>query len=121
MLNLYTTAWENADIDALVALLKEDATFSMPPIPSWYRGRNTIGGLVAKTIFSGNAQKRWRLQPTCANGQLAFGVYKVGEMDGVYHAYGIQVVKLEGMLIADITTFRAPTLFPTFNLPMILC
>jgi RNA polymerase sigma-70 factor (ECF subfamily) len=120
LLNRYTTAWEKADIDGLVALLKEDATFSMPPIPSWYRGRNTIGGLVAKTVFHGNAQGRWQLQPTWANGQLAFGVYKIGEMDGIYHAYGIQVVKFECMLIADITTFRVHTLLPKFNLPMIL-
>jgi RNA polymerase sigma-70 factor (ECF subfamily) len=124
LLHRYTTAWENADIDTLVALLKADATFSMPPIPAWYRGRKTIGGLVAKTVFSGNAQGRWRLQPTHANRQLAFGVYRVGETDdvsdGVYHAYGIQVVKLEGMQIADITTFRVPALVPKFNLPMTL-
>ena len=120
LLHRYTTAWEKADIDALVALLKEDATFSMPPIPSWYRGRHTIGGLVAKTIFRGNAQGRWRLQPTWANGQFAFGLYRIDEADGAYHAYGIQVVTLASRLIADITTFRVPTLFPTFNLPMTL-
>jgi len=120
LLHRYTTAWEKADIDELVALLKEDATFSMPPIPSWYQGRHTIGGLVAKTIFRSNAQGRWRLQPTWANGQFAFGLYRIGEADGAYHAYGIQVVTLEARLIADITTFRIPTLFPTFNLPMTL-
>jgi len=124
LLNRYTTAWEKADIDALVTLLKEDATFSMPPIPAWYCGRDTIGGLVAKTVFSGQAQGRWRLQPTHANGQFAFGVYRVGETggvsDGVYHAYGIQVIKLERSQIADITTFRVPALLPKFNLPQIL-
>jgi RNA polymerase sigma-70 factor, ECF subfamily len=101
-------------------LLKEDATFSMPPIPSWYQGRHTIGGLLAKTIFRSNAQGRWRLQPTSTNGQLAFGLYSIGEADGVYHAYGIQVVMLAAGLIADITTFRIPTLFSTFNLLMTL-
>src|SRR5579859_959855 len=55
----YVQAWESADINALMALLKEDATFSMPPIPSWYRGRDTIGALTARTIFSGEAQGRW--------------------------------------------------------------
>jgi RNA polymerase sigma-70 factor (ECF subfamily) len=118
----YTTAWENADIEGLVALLKEDATFSMPPIPAWYRGRATIGGLVAQTIFRGNAQGRWRLLPTGANGQPAFGLYRVGEQDGtrVYHAYGIQVITVTGLLIADIITFRVPALFPKFGLPMSL-
>ena len=116
----YITAWETADIEGLVVLLKEDATFSMPPIPAWYRGRATIGGLVAKTIFRGDAQGRWRLWPTRANGQPAFGLYRVGEQDGVrvYQAYGIQVVTLAGLLIADIITFRVPALFPKFGLPM---
>lgn len=116
----YITVWETADIEGLVALLKEDATFSMPPIPAWYRGRATIGGLVAKTIFRGDAQGRWRLWPTHANGQPAFGLYRVDEQDGVrvYQAYGIQVVTMAGLLIADIITFRVPALFPKFGLPM---
>lgn len=122
LLQQYTTAWEQADIAGLVALLKEDATFSMPPIPAWYRGRQTIAGLVGKTVFRGPAQGRWRLQPTQANGQPAFGLYRVGEpqADGSvpYHAYGIQVVTLTGTLVADITTFRVPALFPRFNLAL---
>lgn len=121
LLQRYTTAWEQADIAGLVALLKEDATFSMPPIPAWYRGRQTIAGLVAKTVFRGQAQGRWQLQPTQANGQPAFGLYRMSEQQPddaiIYHAYGIQVVTLSGLLIADIITFRVPTLFPKFNLP----
>jgi RNA polymerase sigma-70 factor (ECF subfamily) len=121
LLHRYATAWEQADIAGLVALLKEDATFSMPPIPSWYQGRQTIAGLVAKTVFRGLAQGRWRLQPTSANGQPAFGLYRRGDQqaDGTnsYQAYGIQVVTVAGPLIADIITFRVPTLFPKFGLP----
>ncbi len=121
LLQRYTTAWEEADIAGLVALLKEDATFSMPPIPAWYRGRQTIAGLVAKTIFRGPAQGRWRLQPTRANGQPAFGLYRMGaqQPDGTvsYQAYGIQVVTVFGSYIADITTFRVSSLFPQFGLP----
>ena len=118
----YTMAWESADIDRLVALLKEDATFAMPPIPAWYQGRATIGRLVAKTVFQGDAQGRWRLLPTHANGQPAFGVYRLGDVDGVrvYQAYGIQVLTVVGQLIADIITFRVPALFPKFGLPMCL-
>jgi RNA polymerase sigma-70 factor (ECF subfamily) len=121
LLHRYTTAWEQADIDGLVALLKEDATFSMPPIPAWYQGRQTIARLVVKTVFRGPAQGRWRLQPTRANGQPAFGLYRIGgqQPDGsiLYQPYGIQIVTWVGFLIADITTFRAPALFPRFNLP----
>lgn len=120
LLQRYVNAWESADIDGLVSLLKEDATFAMPPIPAWYQGRATIGGLVAKTIFRGEAQGRWRLRPTRANRQQAFGLYRISEVDGqrVYQAYGIQVVTVTGALIADIITFRVPALFPKFGLPI---
>jgi RNA polymerase sigma-70 factor, ECF subfamily len=115
----YVRAWETADVDALLRLLKDDATFSMPPIPSWYRGRETIGGLTATTVFSGQANGRWRLLPTRANGQTAFGLYRLAE-NGGYTAYGIQVLTFDGSLITDIITFRIPDLFPHFNLPSAL-
>ena len=116
-LDRYVQAWETADVDGLLALLKADATFSMPPIPAWYRGRDTIGRLVAATIFSGSARGRWRLQPTRASGQPGFGLYRLDEVKGVYGAYGIQVVTFDGEQIADITTFRNPTLAAFFDLP----
>jgi len=116
-LDHYVRAWETADINALLALLKADATFSMPPIPSWYRGRDTIGGVVAKTVFSGEANGRWRLLPTRANRQPAFGLYRRDDAQGVYSAYGIQVLTFDGGEIWDIITFRNPALFPYFKLP----
>ena len=113
----YVRAWEAADINTLLSLLKENATFSMPPIPSWYRGRDTIRALVSRTVFSGEAQGRWRLLPTRANRQLAFGLYQCNEARSLYSAYGIQVLTFNGGLIADITTFRNPALFSYFKLP----
>jgi RNA polymerase sigma-70 factor (ECF subfamily) len=119
-LDRYVKAWEMADVDGLVALLKDDSTFSMPPIPSWYRGREIIGGLVGKTIFSGQASGRWRLLPTRANGQPGFGLYKLNEETKEYDGYGIQVVTFDGEQIADITTFRNPALIAYFDLPSTL-
>ena len=116
-LQAYVRAWETADIPALLLLLKEDATFSMPPIPSWYRGHAEIAGLTGKTIFSGEAQGRWHLLPTRANRQIAFGLYRQTEVKNVYDGYGIQVLTFGGDQIADITTFRNPALLPFFNLP----
>jgi RNA polymerase sigma-70 factor (ECF subfamily) len=115
----YVLAWETADIHGLMALLKEDATFSMPPIPSWYQGRETIGKLASRTIFGGQAQGRWKLLPTHANRQTAFGLYQHAANDQ-YAAYGIQVVTVAASQIADITTFRNPTLVAYFNLPATL-
>ena len=117
LLENYVHAWQTADINGLLTLLREDATFSMPPIPSWYQGRTTIGGLVKKTIFAGQASGRWRLLPTRANGQIAFGLYRRDETQGVYSFYAIQVLTFgDDGQIADIITFRHPTLITAFKL-----
>jgi len=119
-LNRYVVAWETADVESLMALLKEEATFSMPPIPSWYRGRDNIGKLVSRTVFSGNASGRWHLLPTHANRQPAFGLYQRDDVKRLYSAYGIQVVAFDAGQISDITTFRNPALVAYFNLPSTL-
>ena len=113
----YVRAWETADVDGLVALLKADCTFSMPPIPSWYAGREVVAGLVAKTVFAGPAAGRWRLRPTPmpVNGQIGFGLYRRADA-GSYEAYGVQVVTFAGPEIADIITFRVPALVAQFGL-----
>jgi RNA polymerase sigma-70 factor (ECF subfamily) len=113
----YVRAWETADVNALLALLTDNARFSMPPIPSWYQGRESIRRLVSATVFSGDANGRWRLLPTRANHQLAFGLYRRGDANGPYNAYGIQVLTFDGGRIADITTFINPALFGYFKLP----
>jgi RNA polymerase sigma-70 factor (ECF subfamily) len=117
LLERYVQAWETGNVQSLVALLSEDCTFSMPPTPSWYRGRPDIAGLVGKTIFSGPARGRWRLLPTSANAQPGFGLYQRSESSGDYTAYGIQVVAVSGSQISDITTFRTPALIEIFSLP----
>lgn len=120
LLENYMRAWETADTSALVRLLTEDATFSMPPIPAWYQGRTSIRELVSKTVFSGNSQDRWLLFPTRANHQPAFGLYRQTEDAGTYRAYGIQVIATQDGLIADVISFNEVALFPYFGLPPIL-
>jgi RNA polymerase sigma-70 factor (ECF subfamily) len=117
LLDQYVRAWENADIDALIALLKKDAAFPMPPSPSWYRGREAIRKFIAEKILAGDARGRFRLLPTRANGQPAFGWYQRDET-GVYRAFAIHVLRFDGKLIAAATTFPNPTLFPKFGLPL---
>jgi RNA polymerase sigma-70 factor (ECF subfamily) len=116
LLERYVRAWEAADVEGLVALLKDDATFSMPPIPNWYRGHADIRAFVTTGIFSGQPQRRWRLYPTGANAQPAFGVYRWNDKDMIYQPYGIQVVALSGQFIAHITTFKDPNVMPLFKL-----
>ncbi|MBK9746060.1 MAG: sigma-70 family RNA polymerase sigma factor [Chloroflexi bacterium] len=109
----YVQAWETADVDALITLLRDDATFSMPPIPSWYQGKAAIHQIVGTRVFAG--MPGWRLLPARANGQIAFGLYRRGA-DG-YAAYGVQVVTFAGDAISDIITFRKPDLVERFGLP----
>lgn len=116
-LQQYVVAWETGDVAGLIALLTDETVFSMPPIPSWYVGRSEIGKLVSKTIFAGQARGRWRLLATRANGQPAFGLYKLNEGDGAYEAYGVQVVAFNGPHIIDILTCRNPALAAFFQLP----
>ena len=117
LLQRYVDVWQRTDIDGLVALLKTDASFSMPPIPVWYQGHEAIRWLIGRTVFAGAPDRRWKLLPTRANGRHAFGLYKFDDADGLFKAYGIQVVTFAGRQVADITTCINPALFASFKLP----
>jgi len=113
----YMRAWETANVNEFVALLKADAIFSMPPTPTWFQGREAIRAFLTQTIFQGAIQGQWRLLPTRANGQLAFGVYRRHTAGGLYEPYAIQVLRFAGEQIAEVTTFKNPALVRYFNLP----
>jgi RNA polymerase sigma-70 factor (ECF subfamily) len=117
LLERYVEAWESADMDRLTRMLKQDATFSMPPAPLWYRGRAAIGVFISTTILAGEARGRWKLLSTRANGQPAFGFYRRQDDAPAYAAFAIQVVTFASGLVADVTTFGFPRLFASFGLP----
>jgi RNA polymerase sigma-70 factor (ECF subfamily) len=125
-LEKYVHAWQSADVNGLVALLKKDATLSMPPSPSWYSGRENIGMFAANTVFAndsmlfpGVASGRWKLLPVRANGQPGAAVYQRME-NGEYHPFGIHVLGCEKGGISQITCFIDPSLSARFGLPDIL-
>ena len=122
LLKRYMNAWETDDILGLVALLKEDATMSMPPSPSWLWGREAIRAFLTSTAFGSEVQSKWHLYATGANAQPAFVVYRANEPYGSYRAFGIQVVTIEGSTavrhITDITTFTVPSLVTSFGFPL---
>jgi RNA polymerase sigma-70 factor, ECF subfamily len=121
LLSRYIKAWEADDIAGLVALLKEDATMSMPPSPSWIVGCDAIAAFLAATAFSSDWQLQWRLFATSANGQPAFIVYRTTPQD-VPRAFGVQLLTLageaEGRYISDFTSFTQPELVPFFGFPL---
>lgn len=125
MLDRYVRAWENTDLDAFVALLRDDAVLSMPPWPHWYRGREAIREFLrwawkTDTCGAQRSQRSRILIPTAANGQLAFAAYNYRSDETKWRAHGIYLVTLQGDTIAGLTSFVAPVsprLFAAFGLP----
>jgi RNA polymerase sigma-70 factor (ECF subfamily) len=122
LLSRYVQAWETDDVSGLVALLKEDATFSMPPFAAWYRGQEAIRAIFTSKLFGSGVQKRWRLSQTGANAQPAFAIYRADESQESYRAFGIQVVTLDDSApdrpIAAVTIFNVPSLVTFSGFPL---
>ena len=108
----FTSAYESADLDALVNLLTDDVFMSMPPIPLEYEGRDVVGRFCA-TIF--RSDRRFDLVQTRANGQPAFGAYLYAPT-GIRHGTGLIVLTLTGDRICAMTRFENSVL-PRFGLP----
>jgi RNA polymerase sigma-70 factor, ECF subfamily len=120
LLGRYLRAWEGHDLDGFVALLKEDATFAMPPWPQWYAGRDAIRTV---TAWAWKLCGGLRLVPTIANGQPAFAAYERMGVDAQWTAHAIHVLALEQDGISGMTLFfesARPGLFEAFGLPPIL-
>lgn len=116
LLERYVEAFHRYDVDTLVALLREDATLSMPPYTLWLRGPETI-----RTWLLGRGAKcrGSRLVPTAACGSPAFAQYRADGPDGSYHPWALIVLELSGDRIASWNSFLdTETLFPLFGLPL---
>ncbi len=115
LLDRYMALWEQADVPGLVALLREDAWFTMPPIPAWFQGREAIATLLSMRIFTPGRQ--WRLLPTRANGSPAFGLYRREAGADAYQFFGLMVLGVEGEQIANMVAFLELSSFSSFVLP----
>jgi RNA polymerase sigma-70 factor (ECF subfamily) len=116
LLQRYVQAFERYDIDALTALIQEDATQSMPPYDLWLAGRDDI---LTWWFGPGIGCKGSRVMPTVsANGSPAFGQYKPAEGGG-YEPWALQVIEISDGRIAEFSFFLdTATLFPLFGLPL---
>ena len=125
LLNRFVQAWESADVNSLVALLKADATLAMPPSPSWYQGQQAIGTFVAATVFGdsgmfpGEPAHRWRLLPTRANGSPAFAMYQRNEQNE-YQPFGLIALTIAEDKLSQIVNFIDPSLPSLFGFPTTL-
>ncbi len=116
LLGRYVDAFQRYDMDALTALIHEDATQSMPPYELWLNGRHDILGW---WVGPGAACAGSRVIPTLsANGSPAFGQYKPSETGSGFDPWAVQVLEVVGGRIVEFTFFLATdTLFPLFGLP----
>ena len=120
LLGRYLKAWEGLDLNNFVTLLKEDATYTMPPLPQWYSGREAIRAFF-ESAFKLYAD--FRLRPIRANRQPAFAAYSRGRAGAPWTAHSIQVLTLDDGSISRLTLFVKPDslrLFEAFGLPLTL-
>ena len=111
----FVDSFERGDVGAILALLTDDATFSMPPYPQWCQGPEAIA---ESWLMPFGPAGSLRYTRTSANGQPALGTYRIQGATGVYVPIALDVLTLRGELIADVTAFREPATFARFDLPV---
>ncbi|CAN5172196.1 hypothetical protein BH20ACT3_BH20ACT3_18280 [soil metagenome] len=114
LLDRYVDAFERYDMGALVALLHDDATLSMPPFALWLQGADQ---LIEWFVGHGSVCEGSRLVATAANGTAAFGSYHRAEGGG-HEPFGLQVLEISGGRITGHHNFLGPDLFEAFGLPL---
>jgi len=113
LLARYVDAFERYDVTAFVSLLREDATFSMPPHPMWLRGPAEVSQWL---LGQGLGCRGSRLVATAANGCAAFGSYRPAERGG-HEPFALQVIETSGGQVSAIHNFLFTELFAAFGLP----
>ncbi len=101
----YMAAWESNDVETVMEILAEDATFSMPPLASWFQGEESIRTFLSGWPLSG--MWRWRPIPARANGQPALAFYAWDDDEQAYLPFALNVLTFRGDRIADVTAFVA--------------
>ena len=97
----FVDAWNRADVAAIVAMLREDVTFSMPPLPTWFRGRDDVATFLSVQVF----RTEWRFEATHAGGQPAIAGYRRDREDGPFELRALTVLTFDDELIAAMTAF----------------
>jgi RNA polymerase sigma-70 factor (ECF subfamily) len=115
VLRRYLAAFEGGDTAAIATLLSEDIEFEMPPIPTWFRGRDDVVDHFARRAFS----RPRRAIATSANCSPALATY-VSAGDGSFSAHGIHVLEITGGRIRRVVVFLDADLLPRFGLPLVL-
>jgi RNA polymerase sigma-70 factor, ECF subfamily len=115
LLGNYMAAFEAYDVERIVALLTEDATWEMPPFLAWYQGRAAIRDLVS-TYCPAEGPGDQRMVRTTANGQPVLALYMRGR-DGVHRPFQLQQVSVRDGAVSAVTCYFDTSLFAAFGLP----
>src|ERR671921_150184 len=99
----YVDAWEQNDFETVVEMLAEDATFAMPPLASWFGGKEEIAMFLEGWPMSGSW--RWRPLRVMANGQPALAFYAWDDDERAYLPFALNVLTFRGKLISDVVAF----------------
>lgn len=114
LLDSLVSAWERADVPAIMDLLVSDAVLSMPPLPAWFDGRDAVGRFMSERMF----EVPWKARLTSVNGQLALACYQADDASGAaYHLGGIVALTLDGNRISALTCFLAPMIDERYGVP----
>jgi ketosteroid isomerase-like protein len=112
----FVDAWNRADVAAIVAMLSEDASFSMPPLPTWFRGKDDIGAFITALLdAAGTLGATWRFEVASANGQPAMIGRRRNPDSGRYELGVLAVITFEDERIAALTTFIGPGVLGRFR------
>jgi RNA polymerase sigma-70 factor (ECF subfamily) len=111
----FAGAFERHDIDALVALLTDDVTWSMPPLADWYSGIAAVTDFAVQVPLT--RCPSWRHRTTTANGQPAVAFYLGQDDAGPHHSWSINVLSVREGQICGIVSFLDPASFELFQLP----
>ena len=103
VVDAYVDAWQRGDVQAVVGMLTEDAAFSMPPMSTWFGGREEISEWLTRSPLSGDWD--WKPLPVRANGQPALAFYSWDQDEEAYLPFALNILTLRGRQISDVTAF----------------
>jgi RNA polymerase sigma-70 factor (TIGR02960 family) len=113
LVDAFVSAWERADLPALLNLLAADAKFTMPPLPAWFDGREDVSRFFAQRVFA----TPWRLKPLRANGQLGFACYIREEGSDRFRLAAINLLRVRAGRIVEIAGFLDAGMLRRSGLP----
>ena len=119
LLQRYIKTWEDRDIQGMVALLREDAILTMPPMPGWYQGIADVVALLQRFPFNPELNRRWKHLPTRVNGIPAWAMYRKLPEESAFIAYGIHYCEFDAatLKVTRISAFKDASLLGMLGFP----